>query len=131
MTGVDIIGSLLRADADLAALVPNDRTKAGVLPDNVALPALLLRLVSSVERQDLVRGSAVRTTDRVSVTVRAASYRDQTQIIRLVRTICAGLTGNIAGAQRVSILTAGAGPDVTGPASTFEQTQDFRVSYDA
>lgn len=131
MTGVDIVGALLIGDDDLAEIVPNDRIKAAKLPDNVELPALLVRLVSSVERQPLKRGNVVRTTDRVSVTVRAANYRDQVALIRRARSICAGRTGTIAGAARVSILTAGTGPDVPGPADSFEQTQDFRVSFDA
>jgi hypothetical protein len=131
MTGVDIVGALLRADAALTAIVPTDRIKAGGLPDGVALPALLLVLVSSVERQPLKRGAKVRTIDRVAATVCADSYREQRAIIALVKSICAGRTGNIGGGERVSILTAGTGPDLRGPASSFEQTQDFRVSHDA
>jgi hypothetical protein len=131
VTGVDIVGSLLRADAALSVRVPPERIKAGILPDAVSLPALLVRLVSSVERQSLKRGVATRTIDRIGVTVRAASYREQVELIKLVRASCAGLTGNVAGGSSVSILTAGTGPDVIGPASSFEQTQDFRVTYDA
>ena len=41
------------------------------------------------------------------------------------------LTGDIGGALRVSILTAGLGPSLNGPGNSFEQTQDFRVSWDA
>ena len=131
MTGVDIVGELLRSDEELLARVPADRIKAAVLPDNIALPALLVRLVSSVERQTLKRSATTRTKDRVAVVVRAGSYRDQGAIIGLVKRICAGKTGSIGGATSVSILTAGTGPDVIGPASSFEQTQDFRVSFDA
>lgn len=131
MTGVDILGSLLRDHEPITSLVPNDRIKAGALPDGIVLPALLLRLVSSVEIQPLKRGQHVRTIDRVSVAVRAASYRDQRAVIAAVKKRCAGLTGDIGGALRVSILTAGLGPDVGGPANSFEQTQDFRVSFDA
>jgi len=131
MTGVTIIGALLRADASLLAVVPADRIKAGRLPDGVALPALLVRTVSSIDRQTLKRGVTVRTTDRVSVTVRAASYRDQRAVIEMVRAACAGRVGDIGGGSRVSILTAGTGPDVNGPANSFEQAQDFRVSFDA
>ncbi len=130
MTGVQIVGSLLGGDAAVLNLV-EDRLKAGALPDGIALPALLVRLVSSVERQPLRRGMTTRTIDRVSVTVRASNYREQAAIIKLVKACCPGKTGNIGGASSVSILTAGTGPDVIGPASSFEQTQDFRVSYDA
>jgi hypothetical protein len=129
MTGVDIIGDLLRADAGLIAIVPVDRIKAGQLPDNVALPALLVRLVSSIERLTLTRGSIVRATDRISVTVRAGNYRDQGAVIGMARSICAGRIGAVGGGTDVAILNAGTGPDVLGPANSFEQTIDFRVTF--
>ncbi len=131
MNGVNIVGALLLADAELLALVPAARIKAGMLPDNVTLPALLVRSTSSVERQSLRRTTATRTTDRISVTVRASNYREQEAIIRRVKNCCAGKTGSIGGASSVAVLTAGKGPDVLGPATSFEQTQDFKVSYDA
>jgi hypothetical protein len=131
MTGVEIVGAILRDHPALLERIPVERIKAGSLPDNVALPALLLRTVSSIDQQWLKRGDVWRVTDRVSVAVRAASYADQIAIIQLVKRLCGGLTGNIGGALRVSILTAGTGPDVGGPANSFEQTQDFRVSFDA
>lgn len=131
MTGADIIGALLRADTDVIALVVVANIKGGRLPDDVTLPALLVKVTSTVERQPLKRSTLTRTVDRVSVTVRAASYNDQRQAIIRSRKACAGKTGNIAGALNVSILTAGAGPELDGPGNTFERTQDFRVSYDA
>jgi len=131
MTGVEIVGDVLSKYAALLEIVPVDNIKAGVLPDGITLPALLVRTVSVVDRQPLKRGNLVRSTERVSVAVRAASYIDQKAVIRLVRACCAGQTGDIAGAFNVSILTAGTGPDVGGPANSFEQTQDFRVSFDA
>jgi hypothetical protein len=129
MTGVDIIGALLRDSAEITAQVT--AIKAGSLPDATALPALLVRLVSSVERQPLVRGGSVRLTDRVAVTVRANSYREQAAITQLVRNVCAGRTGTIAGATEVAVNSAGTGPDVGGPANSFEQTQDFKVGFNA
>lgn len=130
MTGAAIIGALLAADQhviDIAA----DRIKEDRLPDGVALPALLVRTVSSVDQQPLKRGQTVRMTDRVAVTIRAASVRDRREAIRRVRACCAGRVGDIAGCLRVAILTAGLGPSLTGPGDSFEQTQDFRVSFDA
>jgi hypothetical protein len=129
MTGVDIIGALLGDSAEIGALVTT--IKAGSLPDGTALPALLVRLVSSVERQPLVRGGSVRMTDRVAVTVRAENYRDQAAIIRLVRNVCTGKLGTIASATEVAVNSAGTGPDVGGPANSFEQTQDFKVGFNA
>lgn len=130
-TGVDIVGALLRAYPALIAVVAVPSIKAGALPDGTPLPAILVRRVSKVSRQQLVRGPLTRKVDRVAVAVRAASYREQVAIIGLIEDCCVGQTGDIGGGLRVSILDAGTGPDVRGPADSFEQTQDLRVSYDA
>ncbi|WP_109808415.1 hypothetical protein [Sphingosinithalassobacter portus] len=132
MSGVTIIGALLNASTAVTAKVPSARIKAGQLPDGVALPALLVRGVSLIERKELKRGAIVRVTERVSVTVRADSYRDQRAIIAegLVRNACAGFVGDLASFSRVSVTDGGCGPDLIGPANSFEQTQDFRVSFE-
>lgn len=131
MSGYAIIGALLQADEHMTEFVPAPRLKAGRLPDGVGLPALLVRTVSIIERQKLKRVGHMRETARVAVTVRAASYEDQVEAMRRVRACCAGRTGDIGGGKNVSVLTAGTGPDVAGPGNSFEQTQDFSVSYDA
>lgn len=131
MSGTEIIGTLLRGHAAIAAIMPAERIKIGTLPENTPLNALLIRSVSLVERQMLTDGPKIHTTERVSVTVRAVSYRDQEAIIRLVRSCCRGKRGAIAGVTNVSVLTAGTGPDVRGPGNSFEKTTDFRVSFDA
>lgn len=130
MTGADIVGELLRADSAVTDAVPLAQIKGGALPDEITLPALLVRTISSVERQPLKRGQTVRVVDRVAVAVRAASYAEQRVIIALVKDCCRGRTGDIGGGLRVSILTAGTGPDLRGPANSYEQTQDLRVSFD-
>ena len=130
-SGVSIVGSLLRAHTDLGQIVPVTQIKAAALPDNIPLPAILVRTVSSVDRQPLKRSAKTRTVDRVAVTVRASSYREQCTVIGMIKDCCGGITGEIDGAERVAILTAGTGPDVRGPGDSFEQTQDLRVSYDA
>lgn len=130
MSGVAIIGELLRGHAPLLALVPAERIRAGMLPDKVTMPTLLVRHIGGTERQTLVREEIVRTTERVAVTVRAANYREQRAVIAHARTACAGFVGDIAGLERVSVLNAGTGPDVIGPAGSFEGTIDFRVSFD-
>lgn len=131
MTGAEIIGAVLRAADAVVATVATDRIKGGKLPDDVALPALLVRTISSTERQKLKRVGKIRVIDRVSVTVRAASYADQLAVINAVKDACAGQTGDVGGGESVSILNAGSGPDLIGPGDTFEQATDFRVSFDA
>ena len=130
MTGAEIVGTLLRGADAVTGKVAVADIKLGLLPDNAALPSLLIRTVSVVDRQPLKRVGWVRRVDRVSVTVRAGSYRDQVAIIGLVRHCLLGLTGDIGGGQNVSIQPAGTGPDLNGPASSFEQAQDLRVSFD-
>lgn len=131
MSGSMIVGTLLRNSAAVTGTVPAASIKLGRLPDGTPLPALLGRTVSVVERQPLKRQGWVRMTERVAVTVRAASYRDQKAIMKLVNAVCVGVHGDRPDARNVSILAAGIGPDVAGPADSFEQTHDFRVSFDA
>jgi len=130
MSGTAIIGELLLAHAPLVATVPAESMKEDLLPEGAELPALVAREVSSVERQ-MLDGSIALTIDRVAVTVRATSTKQRKAIMKLIRAACAGRTGTIAGCRSVAVLTAGAGPAVIGPGGSFEQTQDFRVSFDA
>lgn len=131
MSGVSIISTLMSDHSALLAVVPLAQIKAGRFPDGIALPTLLIRHVSMVEQQMLRRGEVVHTVERIAVTVRSPEYRQVGAILKLVRAACAGKTGGIAGFANVAVLTAGTGPDVNGPAHTFERTQDLRVSFDA
>ncbi len=131
MTGMEIVGELLRANAAVTAMVSAEWIKGGALPDNAPLPSLLVRTVSLTDDQPLRRGPMVRSTARIAVTVRARDYREQRAVIKAVRTVCNGFTGDLAGAERIAILTSGLGPDLNGPNGSFEQTQDFRVTFDA
>ena len=129
MSGVEVVGTLLRAYDPLIARVALASIKAGALPENIGLPAILLRTTSVVDRQPLKILNYVASVERVSVTVRAASYVKQRELIKMIRRCAHGWTGDLAGVLSVSVRSAGTGPDVTGPNNTYEQTQDFRVSF--
>jgi hypothetical protein len=131
MSGGEILGKLLRDDVGLTQKVAAAAIKGGRLADAEALPVLLVRSLSIVDRQSLAL--EVRTTERVSVTVRAASYRDRKAIMDLLRSVGrAGIAITAMGdARNISVLTAGAGPELNGPGDSFERNQDFTVSYDA
>lgn len=129
MSGTDIVGALLAAHAPLIELVPETQIKAGALPDNAPLPSILLRTISSVDRQPLKRGAKVFVTDRIAMTVRAASYREADAITRAARKATAGQTGEIADFTNVAVLTAGLGPDMRGPGNSYEKTQDLKVGF--
>lgn len=131
MSGAAIIGELLRADTGLGALVPTASIKIERLADNADLPTVMVREISSTDRQTLKQRQIVRSVDRVSVTVRARDLREREAVLRLVRAACAGKLGSIAYCVGVSVLTAGKGPGLAGPGNSYERAQDFRVSYDA
>lgn len=61
------------------------------------------------------------------MTIRAASYGDQCDVIILVVACCADRVGDFSGAQLASVLWAGTGPDIRGPSDCFERTVDFRL----
>lgn len=130
VTGSDIVGALLLASPALLALVPADHIAAARLPDGLPLPLIVVELISTTNRQPLKRGRFVRRTDRITVNVRTASHADRTRAMHLVGLACAGRTGTIAGAERVSVVTAGSGPELNGPGDSYDQGRDFLVSFD-
>ncbi|TCP36548.1 hypothetical protein [Sphingomonas sp. BK235] len=130
MTSAEIIGALLYAHEPLTAVVPVDRIKGGRLPDETAMPWLLVREISIIDRYPLKSPGWYRSTARVSVMVRAASFDDQIAVMKLVRSIPRGAIGTVGDATSVVVHTFGGGPDVIGPGDSFEKTQDFRVAFD-
>lgn len=131
VTGAFIVGELLRADNDIIAIVPAEHIKLGAVPADAPLPVILIRRISSVDRDGLRPGGTTPTFDRVAVLVRAGSYRDQCRLIKLVKDCCRGKRGGFDTGRNYSIRTAGTGPDLRGPGNSYEQTQDFRVFYNA
>lgn len=131
MSGAMIVGTVLEAAAIVTARVPKAQIAVGRIPDRTPLPLMLVRTVSEVERQPLKRGGWVRRTERVPVAIRARNYREQKDLLRTINAVLVGPKGDVAGCRNVSILAAGVGPDVDGPGGSFEQTHDFRVSFDA
>jgi hypothetical protein len=129
MTGADIIGAMLRADAALLAIVAETRIKEDLLPDDIALPAIVVRSISQVDRRTLAREAKVQVTERVEVTVRAKSVRERKAVLKLVRRICAHRIGTMDEAENYAVLTDGLGPSLLGPGNSFERAQDFRVSF--
>lgn len=130
MTGEDIIAQRLLISTAIGALVPESSIKAEQMPDGTPLPWLLIRTISTIERQTLERGARVFLRERISVTVAAKSHRDRKMIMSLLPAACVGFEAARGDATSVSVLTAGAGPNVTGPGNRFERAQDFRVSFE-
>jgi len=130
MSGVAVIGELLNGYSPLTTLVPAERIKAGVLAQNIGLPAVAVTSISGVDRNILAAGDKRRVNERVQVTVLANSYRDKRNILQLVRRACADKHGDFANVTDVSVLTDGTGPDfLSDDAQIWMQSQDFGVSF--
>jgi hypothetical protein len=130
MNGVIAVRSLLVADTGLTALVPEARIAAGTLPQGTVLPAISLMSVSSIDRNIIKPGAVRRVTERVQVTVLAATYPAAKAIIKAVRQAAADRSPTITGITQVIVHTDSAGPDfLDEQAGIHMQTQDFRVSF--
>ena len=130
MNGVIAVRSLLVADTGVTALVPAVRIVAGILPQGTSLPAISLMSVSSTDRNIAAPGPNRRVTERVQVTVLAASYPAAKAIIRAVRAAAADQMPAIDGLTDVTVHTDSAGPDFLDEETGIHmQTQDFRVSF--
>jgi len=130
MNGVITVRTLLVGDAGMTALVPAARIVAGTIPQGTALPAISLMSVSSVDRNIPVPGPKRRVTERVQVTVLAASYPAAKAIIRAVRAAAADQMPIIDGLSDVTVHTESAGPDFLDEETGIHmQAQDFRVSF--
>lgn len=131
MTGVEIVGTLLRAHAPLIAEVPKRFIKAGALPDNAEMDALLIRSISLTDAQFLKEGPLAQSFERVSVTIRASTYARQKLLLKLVRQACRGFTGAMGDASQIAVRPNGQGPDLRGADGSYQQAQDFRVAFTA
>ena len=130
MNGVIAVRSLLVADTGVTVLVPAVRIVAGMLPQGTLLPAISLMSVSSTDRNIAAPGPKRRVTERVQVTVLAASYPAAKAIIRAVRAAAADRMLAIEGLTDVTVHTDSAGPDFLDEETGIHmQTQDFRVSF--
>ncbi len=130
MNGVIVVRSLLMGEARVTALVPEARIAAGMLPQGTNLPAISLMSVSSADRNILAPSLKRRVTERVQVTVLAATYRQVKAILAAVRKAAADQMPTIDGLFDVTVHTDTAGPDfLDGETGIHMQSQDLRVSF--
>jgi hypothetical protein len=130
MNGVIAVRTLLVTDTGMTALVPEARIAAGMLPQGTDLPAISLMSVSSVDRNIPAPGPKRRVTERVQVTVLAATYRQVKAILAAVRKAAADQMPTIDGLFDVTVHTDTAGPDFLDEETGIHmQSQDLRVSF--
>lgn len=130
MNGVIAVRTLLVTDTGMTALVPEARIAAGMLPQGTNLPAISLMSVSSADRNILSPSLKRRVTERVQVTVLAATYRQVKAILTAVRKAAADQMPTIDGLFDVTVHTDTAGPDFLDKETGIHmQSQDLRVSF--
>src|SRR5688572_15144732 len=112
MSGAAIVGTLLRANAALIAVVPAAKIFNGVIPINTVLPAISITEVSAVDTRTLRMTETPLITSRVQVTVQTKNYAQQKQVIELIRKALPHTRGTVGSYSVDRILPDSAGPDM-------------------
>jgi hypothetical protein len=131
MSGVAIIRSKLAGNAQMIAAIPAASIFSGAVPENTQIPYATVRSVGTNQRNTVSMGETLKqASERVQVTVYAATYPLQKSYMALARAACPNANGTINGFQCDSILPAGDGPDFFDDVlMVYEQSQDFMVKY--
>lgn len=131
MSGVAVIVTLLAADAGVTAIVPAARIFGGDVPLSTATPSIGVSQISGMPRNTVSMAETRRLiTERVQVTIHAASYDQQKALLELVRRACPNQRGTVDGVDLDSILPDIEGPDLTdADAKIYEQSRDFLVKW--
>lgn len=131
MSAVAIVRSKLAGNATLIAQIPATRIFSGAVPEGTAIPCIGVTSIGTNDRNTVAMTETLKqATERVQVTVYAATYPLQKSYMALARAACPNSSGTINGFQCDSILPAGDGPDFFDDVlMVFEQSQDFIVKY--
>lgn len=122
MSGVSVIRYLLANNAPVIAQVPAARIYAGTGPLNTSLPAITVTGISAVPMNTVKMDESGRIqTDRVQVSVLAASYASQVTIMRLVRAALTHRSGVINSTTVDAIVPESEGPDLHDDAAAIYQ----------
>ncbi len=131
MSGVAVITSLLQNNSNITALIPPANIMGGLLPVKINLPAISVTMVDDFTRERIEAiVDNVMLHERVQCTVEAKTYKEQKDIIKLMRKSLPVSRGLVNGVRVDSILYESSGPDIEDPAMTaYIQSSDFIVKY--
>jgi len=130
MNGTAAVLALLTNNDALTALLPAGRIMAGVLPQGTALPAIAVTPVSSTDLQFVPADAERFTTERVQVTVMAATFPSLQEVLAAARASGDAKAPIVAGISNVVVRSDGQGPwFMSEDAAIHIGTQDFRVSF--
>jgi hypothetical protein len=129
MKGVEITLEVIMAPGPLATRVPADHIWAGSVPEGTPLPHILALGIGSNDWGTVAPGERVRTTDRVQIAVRAATYAEKLELLDLVQACCRDRRGDWAGTTASTMHLDGIGPDFEIEPGIYEQSQDVLVAF--
>jgi hypothetical protein len=131
MSGVAVIINLLQNNSNITAIIPSSRIMGGLLPIDIDLPAISVVMVDDFTRDRVEAGvSNVLIHERVQCTIEANTYKQQKDIIKLIRQSLPVSRGLVNGVRVDSVLYDSSGPDIEDPAMTaYIQSSDFIVKY--
>jgi hypothetical protein len=131
MSAVKVIRALLAADAAVIAICPAAKIGAGFVPQDTAMPALLVQHIGTVPIARIdAQAEYGLVTSRIQVTAMAGDYPGVKALLAVVRKACNYERGTIATVSVVSVLRDTVGPDLTNDdASIYYQSMDFKVTY--
>lgn len=131
MSGTAIINYLLSNNANLVAVVPEDRIISGVIPLGTELPAISVTQISGKQYNTLAMNSETYlVTDRVQVTAHCKDYASMKSVLALALSACPLSRGTINGFQSEGVLPESEGPDLYDPDDgIYQQSHDFMVSF--
>lgn len=130
--GITAIWGVLSTHAGLTALVPAPRIVSDdVLALNIAVPAIQLEMISSVDRNPLALTGTVHIRQRVRIRIHAENAVQRSAIRAQVRSaLFATRFPTVAGMTHCRIDTDGEGPDGLAPESSIRiGIQDAIVHY--
>lgn len=134
MSGVAVVTWLLAEAAPgwpAGDAVQGSGIMGGVIPLGTPVPALGVKTVGNNERTTVsMREPRRLQTERVQVTVHAATYAQQKSLVRLAALACRNRNGLVNGVDLDSILPGGEGPDgyLADPV-IYQQTLDLIVKW--
>lgn len=130
MSDVKVTRYLLANNAALTAVVAAAQIQAGEIPQGSPLPALGVTHVITVRAQLIAGTQSCRA--RVQVTVHAATYPQQKQVLALVRAALPRTYGTVNGVKVTSLVVGDEGPDFRNDdvqPPIYMGSQDFIVTY--
>jgi hypothetical protein len=130
MSGPAIAWYLMKTNATLLAQVPAARIFCGPIPLNTVRPAIGVTSVSGVDADNVAMSGNTLVTERVQVTIYAASYPSQKTLLGLVKAALPHTHGAVNGLACAAITPAGDGPDIYDDVTQlFEQSTDRMIKW--